>query len=58
MILALTLPKPIAVMSTIVRNVILKLKSSNPKIPGHVVASALALVASAIIVFIRLIHAG
>jgi len=58
MIPALTLPKPVAVMSTVVRNVVLKLKSSNPEIPGHVVASALALVAGAIIVFIGLIRAG
>src|SRR6266487_4069247 len=58
MIPALTLPKPVAVMSAIVGNVVLKLNKTNPEIPGHVVASALALVTGAIIAFIGLIRAG
>jgi solute carrier family 26 (sodium-independent sulfate anion transporter), member 11 len=45
-------------MSTVVGNVVLKLEKSNPEIPGHVVASALALIAGAIILFIGLIRAG
>ena len=45
-------------MSLIVGNVVLKVKKTNPTIPGHVVASALAIVCGAIIVFIGLIRMG
>lgn len=45
-------------MSLIVGNVVLKVKKTDPKIPAHVVASALAIVAGAIIVFIGLIRMG
>lgn len=47
-----------AVMSLIVGNVVLKVKKTDPKIPGHVVASALAIVCGAIITFIGLIRMG
>ena len=45
-------------MSLIVGNVVLKVKKSDPKIPGHVVASALAIICGAIISFIGLIRMG
>ena len=45
-------------MSTIVGNIVLKLHKTNPTIPGNVVASALAIVAGAIILFIGLIRCG
>lgn len=45
-------------MSLIVGNVVLKVKKTDPKIPGHVVASALAIVCGAIIAFIGLIRMG
>lgn len=50
--------QPVAVMSLIVGNVVLKVKGTNPEIPAHVVASALAIVCGAIIVFIGLIRLG
>ncbi|KAL8923596.1 MAG: hypothetical protein Q9208_004543 [Pyrenodesmia sp. 3 TL-2023] len=49
---------PVAVMSTIVGNVVEKVAETNPEIPGHVVASALAVVAGGIICFLGLIRAG
>ncbi|KAF7510873.1 hypothetical protein GJ744_005703 [Endocarpon pusillum] len=49
---------PVAVMSTLVGKIVLKAQKTNPDIPGHVVASALAIVAGAIIVFIGLARCG
>lgn len=49
---------PVAVMSTIVGNVVLKVQKEHPEVPGHVVASALAIIAGAIICFIGLIRCG
>ncbi|KAI4149898.1 MAG: hypothetical protein L6R39_002401 [Caloplaca ligustica] len=49
---------PVAVMSTIVGNVVNKVADTHPEIPGHVVASALAIIAGAIICFLGLIRAG
>lgn len=45
-------------MSLIVGNVVLKVKDTNPDIPPNVVASALAIICGAIIVFIGLIRLG
>ena len=45
-------------MSTVTGNVVLQVAKSNPEYPGHVVASALAIIAGAIICFIGLIRAG
>lgn len=45
-------------MSLIVGNVVLKVQDTNPDIPPHVVASALAIICGAIIVFIGLIRLG
>lgn len=45
-------------MSLIVGNVVLKVKKTDPKIPGHVVASALAIICGTIITFIGLIRMG
>ncbi|KAL8694889.1 MAG: hypothetical protein Q9218_000553 [Villophora microphyllina] len=49
---------PVAVMSTITGNVVNKAHKSNPDVPGHVIASALAVIAGAIICFIGLIRLG
>ena len=45
-------------MSTVTGTVVLEVAKSNPTIPGHVVASALAVIAGAIICFIGLIRCG
>ena len=45
-------------MSTVTGTVVSKVHVSNPDIPGHVVASALAIIAGAIICFIGLVRAG
>jgi solute carrier family 26 (sodium-independent sulfate anion transporter), member 11 len=49
---------PVAVMSTIVGNVVLEVQKDHPDIEGHVVASALAIICGAIITFIGLIRCG
>ncbi|KAK5124254.1 hypothetical protein LTR85_001957 [Meristemomyces frigidus] len=49
---------PVAVMSTITGNVVLSVQATNPEIPGHVVASALAIIAGAIVCFIGLVRLG
>ncbi|KAL2397055.1 Sulfate permease 2 [Exophiala dermatitidis] len=49
---------PVAVMSTIVGNVVNKVADEHPEVPGHVVASALAIIAGAIVCFIGLIRCG
>ena len=45
-------------MSTITGTVVLQVAKSHPDIPGHVVASALAIIAGAVICFIGLIRCG
>ncbi|KAL8666694.1 MAG: hypothetical protein Q9202_001232 [Teloschistes flavicans] len=45
-------------MSTITGNVVNKAHDTNPDIPGHVIASALAIIAGAIICFIGLVRMG
>ena len=45
-------------MSTITGNVVNEVAKTNPHIPGHVVASALAIIAGAIICFIGLLRCG
>lgn len=45
-------------MSTITGNVVNKVAQEHPEIPGHVVASALAVIAGGIICFLGLIRAG
>ena len=49
---------PVAVMSTIAGNIVLRVKKSDPDLPGHVVASALAVLCGAIITFIGLARLG
>ncbi|EXJ54576.1 SulP family sulfate permease [Cladophialophora yegresii CBS 114405] len=49
---------PVAVMSTIVGNVVNKVQEEHPEVPGHIIASALAVIAGAIISFIGLIRCG
>ncbi|KIW62478.1 hypothetical protein PV04_10651 [Phialophora macrospora] len=49
---------PVAVMSTIVGNVVNKVQEDHPEVPGHVIASALAIIAGAIICFIGLVRCG
>lgn len=45
-------------MSTLVGNVLVKAAKTNPHVPGHVIASALAVIAGCIIMFIGLIRCG
>lgn len=54
----LTIKQPVAVMSTLTGNVVLKVAKSHPHIPGHEVASALAIIAGSIICFIGLVGCG
>lgn len=49
---------PVAVMSTIVGNIVLKVKQEAPHIPGWQVATCLAVIAGGIICFIGLIRCG
>ena len=49
---------PVAVMSTIVGNIVNKVADEHPEVPGYVVASALAIICGAIVTFIGLIRAG
>ncbi len=45
-------------MSTLTGNIVNKVADSHPDIPGHVVASAVAIIAGAIICFIGLVRCG
>ena len=49
---------PVAVMSTVTGNIILKVQDHHPDVDPHVVASALAIICGAIITFIGLIRCG
>ncbi|THY36276.1 sulfate permease [Aureobasidium pullulans] len=49
---------PVAVMSTIVGNVVLKAQKSNPELDAHVIASALAIICGAIVCFLGLARLG
>ncbi|EEH11286.1 sulfate permease [Histoplasma capsulatum G186AR] len=49
---------PVAVMSTLVGQVVIKVQANNPEIPAHYVASALAIICGGIITFIGLIRCG
>ncbi|GKT48346.1 sulfide:quinone oxidoreductase, mitochondrial [Colletotrichum spaethianum] len=49
---------PVAVMSTVVGNLITDVQSEFPQYEGHQIASALAIIAGAIILFIGLIRMG
>lgn len=49
---------PVAVMSTIVGNIVLKVQDTHPDVEGHVIASALAVICGSIITFIGLIRCG
>ena len=45
-------------MSTIVGDIVLKVRDSHPEIPGHVVASALSIIVGAIVCFLGVIRLG
>lgn len=49
---------PVAVLSTLTGNVVSQVAKTNPEYPGHVVASALAVIAGSIVCFIGLIRCG
>lgn len=49
---------PVAVMSTIVGNIVIDAKKTHPHIPGHVIASALAIICGAIVCGIGLLRLG
>lgn len=50
--------KPVAVMSTLVGNILVKAAKTHPHVEGHVIASCLAVIAGSIILFIGLIRCG
>src|SRR2546427_1104680 len=50
--------KPVAVMSTLVGQVVLKVQARHPGLAAHVIASALAIICGAIITFIGLVRCG
>lgn len=50
--------KPVAVASTIVGDIVIKAKKLEPDIPADVIASAVAILAGSIILFIGLIRCG
>lgn len=45
-------------MSTLTGDIVLRAKAEHPDIPGHIIASALAIIAGAIVCFIGLIRCG
>lgn len=49
---------PVAVMSTIVGNIVTQAQKTNPNIPGHVIASTLAVISGCIIFAIGLARCG
>ncbi|KAG6033867.1 hypothetical protein E4U41_006776 [Claviceps citrina] len=49
---------PVAVMSQVTGDVVLKAKAQIPDVPGHVIASALAVITGAFIVFLGLARLG
>ncbi|KAK9364773.1 sulfate transporter family-domain-containing protein [Lipomyces kononenkoae] len=49
---------PVAVMSTLVGNIVIKTSQSLPQYSGHDIASALAIISGAIVLFIGLIRCG
>jgi solute carrier family 26 (sodium-independent sulfate anion transporter), member 11 len=55
--LKLTL-QPVAVMSQVTGNIVLKAADSLPDVPGHVVASALAVIVGSIVTFLGLARLG
>jgi solute carrier family 26 (sodium-independent sulfate anion transporter), member 11 len=50
--------QPVAVMSTVVGNVVSDVRTVHPEYAPHVIASALAVIAGSIVLFIGLIRAG
>lgn len=50
--------QPVAVMSSVTGDVVLRAKAQLPDVEGHVIASALAIIAGAIIVFLGLVRLG
>lgn len=49
---------PVAVMSTLVGEVVLEAKKVDPDVPGHVIASCLSIIAGAIVCFMGLVRIG
>lgn len=54
----LTLEKPVAVMSTVTGGIVNRAEVAIPDVPGHVVASALAVIVGAIVCFLGLARLG
>ena len=54
----LTNSQPVAVMSTITGNIVNAAAKTDPDIPGHVIASALAIICGSVIAFIGLVRCG
>ncbi|KAM3067675.1 hypothetical protein ACMFMG_000011 [Clarireedia jacksonii] len=49
---------PVAVMSTLVGQILVKAAKTHPDVPGHIIASCMAVIAGCIIAFIGLIRCG
>ncbi|EHL03631.1 hypothetical protein GLAREA_00777 [Glarea lozoyensis ATCC 20868] len=49
---------PVAVMSSLVGEIVTEAAKTHPKIPGHIIASCLAVIAGCIITFIGLVRCG
>jgi sodium-independent sulfate anion transporter 11 len=54
----LTLAQPVAVASTLTGQILIKAAKSHPDVPGHIIASALAVISGSIIIFLGLIRWG
>lgn len=50
--------QPVAVMSTIVGNIVLAAQKERPDIPGHIIASALSIIVGGIVCFLGLARLG
>lgn len=50
--------QPVAVMSLLMGDIILKARDTHPEIPGHVIASAVSVIVGAIITFLGLFRLG
>ncbi|KEF62798.1 SulP family sulfate permease [Exophiala aquamarina CBS 119918] len=54
----ITIAKTVAVMSTIVGNIVLKVQQTDPDIPAEQIARGLSVICGAVLLFIGLIRAG
>lgn len=50
--------QPVAVMSLLIGDIVLKARDTHPELPGHVIASAVSVIVGAIITFLGLFRLG